>query len=349
MNAGSTPVTVIVPVHQSAGTLDACLTSVTAQTHRDLRIVVIDDGSTDGGGALCDRWAERDPRILPIHRPHGGVSAARNTGLDAADGDYIAFVDADDTIAPTMIETLLDAAIAGDCRMTMCGIRNIRRAADGPHTAGTHTMRMPATAGNAELVARLPELIRTCHYAPVWNTLYERAFLERCHARFDETIILGEDKLFNTRLYAAADHVACLDEPLYDYTCDTTDAALAARTGERWYRDGRRVRDAIMPYLAAWGDDLAAWGDSTWIHQIGMALERAYAERGDDAKHARAALIRDIAADADAAAAARHIGDARPSIRATAMLVAAGRARPLACYGRSRAAARRLLHLLRRR
>ncbi len=89
-------VSVIIPVYNVAMYLDVCVESVLEQTYRNIEVILSDDGSTDGSGKLCDRWAKMDARVSVIHRENGGLSAARNRGIDAASGDYIVFIDSDD-------------------------------------------------------------------------------------------------------------------------------------------------------------------------------------------------------------------------------------------------------------
>ena len=103
-------VSVIVPVYNCERYLRECLDSVLAQTHTALELIVVDDGSTDGSAAIADAAAASDPRVRVFHGPNAGQAAARNLGLDIATGDYIAFVDADDTVHPCMLQTLLDTA-----------------------------------------------------------------------------------------------------------------------------------------------------------------------------------------------------------------------------------------------
>ena len=104
-------ISVIVPVYNAAAFLDQCLESITAQTYRHLEILVVDDGSTDGSGEMCDRWAGKDERIRVIHQPNGGHSAARNTALDAMKGELVMMVDSDDVIHPEFAATLLDVMV----------------------------------------------------------------------------------------------------------------------------------------------------------------------------------------------------------------------------------------------
>lgn len=103
-------ISVIVTVYNIQAYLPQCIESLVDQSYTELEILLVDDGSTDGSGELCDVWAERDRRIRALHRPNGGLSAARNTGLEYATGDYIAFVDGDDHVDKEMYRCLIETA-----------------------------------------------------------------------------------------------------------------------------------------------------------------------------------------------------------------------------------------------
>lgn len=102
-------ISVIIPVYKVEKYLDKCVESVVGQTYSDLEIILVDDGSPDGCPAMCDAWAEKDERIKVIHKPNGGLSSARNAGLVKASGEYVFFLDSDDTISANCIEVLADA------------------------------------------------------------------------------------------------------------------------------------------------------------------------------------------------------------------------------------------------
>lgn len=104
-------ITVIIPVFNAAAYLPSCLDSVLAQTYRDIEVIVVDDGSTDGSGDVCDDYACRDARVTVFHQPNGGPSAARNKGLELAIGEYIAFIDCDDVVHARYLEVLADVMV----------------------------------------------------------------------------------------------------------------------------------------------------------------------------------------------------------------------------------------------
>ena len=145
---------IIVPVYNTAATLDRCVASVLADAAADTELLLVDDGSPDSAPQLCDRWAARDPRVRVIHRANGGLSAARNTGLDAARGRYIMFVDSDDALAPGTQEAALAAiSAAPDCDMAEFPVSFVGGSRDGellsPADAAVETAAATASAATA--------------------------------------------------------------------------------------------------------------------------------------------------------------------------------------------------------
>ena len=114
---------VIVPVYNTDRFLGQCIDSILSQTHTDFEVILVDDGSTDNSGKICDQYAERDQRIKVIHQPNQGVSAARNAALDIAEGEFLGFVDSDDWIDPDMYRVLIKKAEEKNADVVACGMR----------------------------------------------------------------------------------------------------------------------------------------------------------------------------------------------------------------------------------
>lgn len=112
---------IVVPVYNVKKYVQQCAESLINQTYKNLEIILVDDGSTDGSGALCDKMAETDKRIRVIHKQNGGLSDARNKGIDAASGEYIGFVDSDDWVSPDMYEKMLEFMIQENADIAVCG------------------------------------------------------------------------------------------------------------------------------------------------------------------------------------------------------------------------------------
>ena len=118
-------VSVIIPIYNVEKYLEECVESVLYQTYQDLEIILVDDGSPDGCGAICDEYAQKDKRVKVIHKENGGLSDARNAGLDVCRGDYIVFVDSDDCIHPQMIERLYNLLMKYQTDMAICSFQDI--------------------------------------------------------------------------------------------------------------------------------------------------------------------------------------------------------------------------------
>ena len=119
---------VIVPVYKAAATLDRCVASVLAQqVTGGLHCILVDDGSPDESGGLCDAWAARDPRVTVLHQENRGVSAARNAGLAAADSEYLVFLDADDALRPGALQAALDAQNTAPQSFVLCFLFTVLR------------------------------------------------------------------------------------------------------------------------------------------------------------------------------------------------------------------------------
>lgn len=115
------PVSVIVPVYNDEKYLAECIDSILSQSYRQIEVILVDDGSSDSSGKICDKYADTDKRVRVIHKPNGGVSAARNAGVSAASGDFIMMVDADDVLHPLIIDTLLEAIVSNPvCTASVC-------------------------------------------------------------------------------------------------------------------------------------------------------------------------------------------------------------------------------------
>ena len=113
-------ISIIIPIYKVEDYISKCIKSVIAQSYHNLEIILIDDGSPDRCGDICDDYAERDSRIRVIHRQNGGISAARNSGLEVATGEYVLFVDSDDYIHPDMVERMHDVALNKQADVVVC-------------------------------------------------------------------------------------------------------------------------------------------------------------------------------------------------------------------------------------
>lgn len=182
-------VSFIVPVYRCEASLERCVSSILAQTYTNLELILVDDGSPDNSGRLCDELAKQDPRIVVIHKENGGPSSARNRGLDAAKGQYVQFVDSDDYIDPDMTERLVCRMESQDVQLVLCGYLQVHPDHDEPQRF--EEIDRVLVKDVAKIV---PNFVYRTFPNALWNKLYQRAYMDH---RFDERVRYGEDLLFN--------------------------------------------------------------------------------------------------------------------------------------------------------
>ena len=200
-------ISVIIPVYKVEDYLDECVRSVVSQTYANLEIILVDDGSPDSCPFLCDQWADKDSRIKVIHKENGGLSDARNAGIDIAEGDYIAFVDSDDWIRPDMYEKMLTALKRENADICACNILSCYP--DRQVSWGTKEY----TAGSSELF--LGMLYDDTKYpVSAWNKLYKRECWDTL--RFPKGKIC-EDAFTTYRLIDQAERIVQIPDALYCY------------------------------------------------------------------------------------------------------------------------------------
>lgn len=206
-------VSVIVPVYNVVEYLPLCLRSISEQTYRNLEIILVDDGSTDGSGAICDEFALNDSRAKVIHQPNSGLWAARNAGHEAANGEYLFFPDADDYFSPDLISLLFKAINSGNgCNLAIC------------------RMKMTSTSASVEDIPSLEEIKITektqddlfgdlfgregeNQYAVfMWNKLFRASFVKGFRTNnYDRS----QDKDYMIRLFFKLDKAVLVENKLY--------------------------------------------------------------------------------------------------------------------------------------
>lgn len=160
----------IIPVYNVRPYIEEALDSVIGQTYRKLEIIIIDDGSTDGSGEICDRYAEQDCRIKVYHQENKGLSAARNTGLDASTGSVIAFLDPDDAFAPDMISKMTEGMEEYQADIMICGF-SVHESQGRMEQEKTETPVLQLCDKNEALLKLVNDEINTA----VWNRLYKKS------------------------------------------------------------------------------------------------------------------------------------------------------------------------------
>lgn len=231
-------VSVIVPVYNAEKWLARCIRSLTEQTFADIEILLVDDGATDGSPGICDRSAAADGRIRVIHKKNAGVSAARNDGLRAAEGEYVIFCDADDWMEPDAIEVLRRAAKETDADIAVGDIYTVRKNEKIYNRFFAHpfTFRMREEMDGlvrADLFqAYCPDPPRTptIGYGGPWNKLVRRSFLLENDIFFAENLRgIFDDIFYTANIYEKAGAVVYVQVPVYDYVMNTSSITRSYR------------------------------------------------------------------------------------------------------------------------
>lgn len=200
-------ISVIVPVYNAESTLQRCVDSILRQSYRSFEIILIDDGSEDLSGRICDEYSKTDDRFTVIHQNNQGVSAARNQGLDIAKGEFIAFVDSDDYVDSDYLRILFNGIISYEVDICMTSLR-INRGVD----------RVTPLNDRSEIISAILGNDFGNNAGPV-NKLFKRSIIG-C-LRFDKHIYLGEDILFNVEYAKRCNSGVFINEALYHYDQST--------------------------------------------------------------------------------------------------------------------------------
>ena len=205
-------ISVIVPVYRVEEYLERCVKSILSQTYKNLEVILVDDGSPDQCPAICDACAEKDVRVKVIHQENKGLSGARNAGIDAASGEYLAFVDSDDYVSPHFIEELYQLLQDTGCAIGQCRFSYVK--GDGLVEEGDSAF---CIYRGESLMEQLygPEEKATC-FVVAWNKLYRAEIFKETGIRYPEGRI-HEDEATTYRLFHEAKKLAFLDRALYGY------------------------------------------------------------------------------------------------------------------------------------
>lgn len=215
-------ISIIVPVYNVEKYIDRCMTTLLGQTYKNIEVILVDDGSPDGCPKLCDEYAKKDSRVKVVHKENGGLGYARNSGLDIATGEYIAFVDSDDYVTEDMCEKLMSAAMKYNADIVYGGIfydeNGVIKRRPG--------VQQPVIRKDDEVKEFLLDLIAmkpeekqdTIIEVSVWKAIFRKKIFDDYNIRFvSEREFISEDIIFNIDYISKACSVVLIPEPVYYY------------------------------------------------------------------------------------------------------------------------------------
>ena len=261
-------VSVIIPVYNVELYLKKCVDSVLKQTYPHLEIILIDDGSPDNCPRICDEYAKKDKRIQVIHKQNGGVSSARNAGLDVAFGEYVCFIDSDDYIEADMVEKLVEGIEKNNGDVCICGY-SVDIYSESGDEVSNRDVFPPYSNIDKQLSLREYEyILGICGYA--WNKLYRREFLQKYNLRFQEKISLFEDLLFNSSVFCASAKVSFIHYSGYHYIQRQRET-LGVKYFENFFELKEKAIEAKCNILIQWGvskQSISQFLDNNYIQTI---------------------------------------------------------------------------------
>lgn len=220
-------VSILIPVYNVEEYLEKCLNSLINQTLKEIEIICVNDGSTDNSLSILEKYKQLDERIIIVDKPNGGLPSARNAGLDVARGEYVGFVDSDDYVETNMFEKLYKTAEKNKSELIICGAKIFP---ENPKAdAWLYECLSPIAQHYKEFD---PKVLFDCPYTTpfLWRTLIKRDLIERYHLRLDESILIGEDKAFQAKVYPKAKGITIIPDKLYNYC---------------WYREGSMMNQDV--------------------------------------------------------------------------------------------------------
>lgn len=291
-------ISVIIPVFNGENYLRRCVDSILAQSFSDFEIILVNDGSTDSSGRLCDQYVVKDSRVRAIHKAKSeGAGPARNSGLDAAEGKFVMFLDADDHIESDMFEVLLDTQKESDYDLVICSYDNFVDGVAGytDRERYTELTLTDAAAVRDLFVKHFPRGM----VGYLWNKLYKADIIRENHLRFPDMRRL-QDGVFNIGYFGCAKSCRVIDRPLYHYMLNPQ-TGLFKKCPRDYFDLITRFSKDFLDTVARWGYDPAKCDENItvfFLNELGNCLENASSENWGMDKAARNAYYAALRADA---------------------------------------------------
>ena len=245
-------VSVIVPVYNSEKSLQKCIDSILNQSYKDFELVLVDDGSLDNSGKICDDYSAKDSRVTVAHTKNRGVSSARNTGIDMAQGDFICFIDSDDYVKEDYLERFIDTYNQyPNTDSIWCGFRNLT-------DNNEREIRIIIASDQEKYSFYEKKQIMTLHSKWLsqmpWNKMFRSNIIIDNNIRFPEDLSLGEDLLFNLKYFDNTNgEIIVINSPLYCYVNNT--GSLDNRYYSDLFEIYKRLNNELLFFITKWDCD----------------------------------------------------------------------------------------------
>lgn len=246
-------ISIVVPIYKVEPYLRRCVDSIVSQTYANLEIILVDDGSPDECPKICDEYAAKDKRIVVIHKENGGLSDARNAGIDIHTGEYISFVDSDDYVEPNYVDILLKKTLANSCDFVIADYQQSQESKEIIHCRCEEDI----IEGNRKIISAFcRDLYPVCSVAK----LYKSSFIKKNNSRFKKGLLF-EDQLWSCEMAIKAQKICICKEKIYHYIIrnDSIMTSNAIKNNYRlksWNYILRKEAELLKPYQPLLQNDI---------------------------------------------------------------------------------------------
>lgn len=206
-------VSIIVPVHNAEKTIERCINSVLNQEYREFELLLLDDGSTDASGEICDAYGKKDTRIRVLHKENTGVSDTRNRGISMAKGEYLQFIDSDDWISPEATRFFVRAAAENQCDMVIADFYRVV----GERVSQKGSIEEEGVLTREDYAVKMMQKPADFYYGVLWNKLFKRSIIEKYRLKMDNSVSWCEDFMFNLEYVRHTRRIYAMKIPVYYY------------------------------------------------------------------------------------------------------------------------------------
>lgn len=242
-------ISIIIPIYNASENIRKCVDSILAQTYKNYELILINDGSADDSGEICDQYSQLDKRIIVKHKTNGGVSSARNLGLDTASGEYVLFVDSDDWIESCTLETIKGKFDQSMSDVIIFGLVKHLVSDHGVIKSEFNGLYKNEKININDLANNFIYYLDSAGMQPSWMYAFKRNIISENKLRFNENLVLYEDFDFNIRYLGKCEYIEFISDALYHYEMSASIDQLRKRNKVNIVEDIGTVCQSIFNFL----------------------------------------------------------------------------------------------------
>lgn len=241
-------VSILMPVYNACEYLEETVDSILNQTYEEFELVIVNDGSSDNTGVICNRLEEKDDRIRVIHKENTGVSDTRNIALDNAKGKYIAFIDSDDSVHKDYLKILLSSIEKSNGQLAVCGFKERKISTNGQIEELSRVFYPKEVIATEDMKDLIMDFGNSRLLNPLWNKLYSRKIIEENNIRFKEEVETGEDFIFNLQYFRKINNICFSKGELY-YYIRRNNNSITYQYIDNMYEKGLKIHNLLEDFL----------------------------------------------------------------------------------------------------